>query len=403
MSKKVEQSSPSEIQRKNALESYEILDSNPEKEFDDLTQLAADICGAPVSKLNLIFGDRQWAKSVFGDSERESPRNETVCQYTILKRDILEVEDLSKDDRFKDFDYVTGKPNFRYYLGAPLITPDGISIGALCVLDTKPRELSNKQKEQLQILANEVMSRLELRKQNIRLRELNEYKVDLMKMLSHDMRSPLNGIMGLASLMKDVKSSGDAEEIEMLSIIEESSAQLNRMIDEIMSYTLMESDGFTLNKSDVDIKVIIEGMKRLYRPSAKSKNIDLSFEVNDLDEKVSLDQSKFEQIVGNLLSNAIKFTKSNGSISVTLTKKQTDDGNQLELNVSDDGIGMKQEVADQLFVNVGKRLNRNGTSGEKSTGIGLTIVKYFVDLHEGKISVESEKGKGTTFIVALPV
>lgn len=403
MSKKVEQSSPSEIQRKNALESYEILDSNPEKEFDDLTQLAADICGAPVSKLNLIFGDRQWAKSVFGDSERESPRNETVCQYTILKRDILEVEDLSKDDRFKDFDYVTGKPNFRYYLGAPLITPDGISIGALCVLDTKPRELSNKQKEQLQILANEVMSRLELRKQNIRLRELNEYKVDLMKMLSHDMRSPLNGIMGLASLMKDVKSSGDAEEIEMLSIIEESSAQLNRMIDEIMSYTLMESDGFTLNKSDVDIKVIIEGMKRLYRPSAKSKNIDLSFEVNDLDEKVSLDQSKFEQIVGNLLSNAIKFTKSNGSISVTLTKKQTDDGNQLELNVSDDGIGMKQEVADQLFVNVGKRLNRNGTSGEKSTGIGLTIVKYFVDLHEGKITVESEKGKGTTFIVALPV
>lgn len=403
MNKKVDVTSLAEIQRKKALGSYEIFDTNPEKEFDDLTRLASDICDTPIAKLNLILGHRQWAKSIFGDTDHNSPRNQTVCQYTILTKKILEIEDLSKDDRFSSFAYVTHKPKLRYYLGAPLITPDGIAIGALCVLDYKPRKLSNHKKEQLQILANEVMGRLELRKQNKQLKELNEYKVDLMKMLSHDMRSPLNGIMGMANLLKEEKSPDETEEIEMLSIIEESSVQLNHMIDEIMSYTLMESEGFTLNKSNTDAKAIIEGMKRLYRPAAKSKKIDLTFEVENLDEDVSIDKNKYEQILGNLLSNAIKFTKTNGTISVSLKKEQVPDGSQLELKVSDDGIGMAKDVADKLFENMSNRHSRNGTSGEKSTGIGLTIVKYFVDLHKGHIHVESEINSGTTFTVTIQV
>ncbi|MEX2455922.1 MAG: GAF domain-containing sensor histidine kinase [Balneolaceae bacterium] len=405
MDKNIDLKDPLEIERKKALESYDILDTHPEKEFDDLTRLAADVCNAPVSRLNLIENNRQWSKSIFGDkdAERETPRDQTVCQYTIIEKEILEVQDLSKDDRFKNFSYVKGKPFLRYYLGAPLLTPEGVAIGALCVLDYQPRKLSDRQKEQLQILVNEVMGRLELRKQNKKLKELNEYKVELMKMLSHDMRSPLNGIMGMASLLKEVKSKEDSEEIEMLSIIEESSVQLNHMIDEIMSYTLMESEGFILNKSPVDVNALVEGIRRLYLPAAKSKKIDLTFDIKNLKDEAFLDQSKFEQVLGNLLSNAIKFTKTNGTVAVSLTKKQTHKGNKLVLKVTDNGIGMDQEVSDKLFVGVNKRLNTYGTAGEKSTGIGLTIVNYFVDLHNGTVQVESEKDKGTTFTVTIPV
>ncbi|MEX0660825.1 MAG: GAF domain-containing sensor histidine kinase [Balneolaceae bacterium] len=405
MDKNIDLKNPLEIERKKALESYDILDTHPEKEFDDLTRLAADVCNAPVSRLNLIENNRQWSKSIFGDkdAERETPRDQTVCQYTIIEKEILEVHDLSKDDRFKNFSYVKGKPFLRYYLGAPLLTPEGVAIGTLCVLDYQPRKLSDRQKEQLQILVNEVMGRLELRKQNKKLKELNEYKVELMKMLSHDMRSPLNGIMGMASLLKEVKSKEDSEEIEMLSIIEESSVQLNHMIDEIMSYTLMESEGFILNKSPVDVNALVEGIRRLYLPAAKSKKIDLTFDIKNLKDEAFLDQSKFEQVLGNLLSNAIKFTKTNGTVAVSLTKKQTHKGNKLVLKVADNGIGMDQEVSDKLFVGVNKRLNTYGTAGEKSTGIGLTIVNYFVDLHNGTVQVESEKDKGTTFTVTIPV
>jgi len=403
MSKKVDVTNPAEIQRKQALESYDILDTKTEKEFDDLTRLAAEICETPISKLNLIADHRQWSKSIFGDSGVESPRNQTVCQYTILEQGTLEVQDLSKDDRFKNFSYVTEKPHLRYYLGAPLLTPEGVAIGALCVLDYKPRKSTDRQKEQLQVLANEVMGRLELRKQNKQLKELNEYKVELMKMLSHDMRSPLNGIMGMASLLKEVKAQGDTEEVEMLGIIEESSVQLNHMIDEIMSYTLMESEGFTLNKSDVDVKSVVESMKRLYRPAAKHKKIDLTFDITNINGAVSLDQSKFEQVIGNLLSNAIKFTKTNGAVAVSLTQKETSEGEKLELKVADDGIGMDQDVADRLFSQMNKRLSTNGTSGEKSTGIGLNIVKYFVDLHSGTIHVESKENRGTTFTITMPI
>lgn len=403
MSKKIDVVNLAEIQRKQALKSYGILDTKPEKEFDDLTRLAGDICETPISKLNFIVDQRQWSKSICGETGTESPRNQTICQYTILNEETLEINDLSKDDRFKNFSDVAKKPHLKYYLGVPLLTPEGIAIGTLCVLDLKPRSLSDKQKEQLQILAKEVMARLEFRKQNKQLKELNEYKVELMKMLSHDMRSPLNGIMGMAGLLKEVKSKEDAEEIKMLSIIEECSVQLNHMIDEIMSYTLMESEGFTLDKSDVDIESVVEALKQLYLPAAKSKKIDLTFDVSNLNGDVSLDQSKFEQIVGNLLSNAIKFTKFNGTVSVSITQKKTSEGDTLELKVGDDGIGMDQDAADRLISQMDKRFSTSGTAGEKSTGVGLTIVHYFVDLHNGTVQVESEKDEGTTFTVVIPI
>lgn len=393
-----------ELKRLEALREYDILDSLPEKEFDALTKLAAEICGTPVSMINLIDEHRQWSKSIVGMDEnaREVPRSSSVCQYAVLDHEQLEIPDMSKDDRFSQAPYVVDDPKLRYYLGSPLITPDGYATGSLCVIDYKKRDLTAKQKSQLKIIADEVMARLELRKQNNQLKSLNEYKTKLMKMLSHDMRSPLNGIMGMASLMKEMAGDEATEESEMLDIIEQSSFQLNQMIDEIMSYTLIESDGFSINLSDVNLSRIAEGLKKLYLPAAKTKQIDLDFYTENITDEVQIDGDKFEQIFGNLLSNAIKFTKTGGKVTAVLKKVENSSKNYIELSVRDNGIGMSDEQVNSLFISKSNS-HKKGTDGEKSTGLGLSIIKYFVELHEGTIHVESEVGEGTVFTIKIPV
>lgn len=157
-----------ELNRLRALYQYDILDTSPEKEFDDLTELAASICDSPVSMINIIDQSRQWSKSMFGNGEesREMPREESVCTYTIQGDEVFEIEDLSEVNRFSGQPYVLNDPGFKYYLGAPIVDSEGFAVGALCVLDYERRELNEKQKKQLKILAGEVMARLELKKQS---------------------------------------------------------------------------------------------------------------------------------------------------------------------------------------------------------------------------------------------
>lgn len=388
-----------EKNRQKALEEYNITYNESKSELDNITELAAAICDTPVAKINLIDKDTQWTTSDFGSDTlvRSIPREKSVCQYTIRQKSVLEIPDLTQDSRFKDREFIKKDPKYRYYLGAPLLNPDGYAIGALCVLDYKERHLSDEKKRELQILAEQVMTSLELRKQNQRLTELNEQKNNLMKVLSHDLRSPLSGIIGMSDLLKELVANDNEDAMEMASLVNQSAKQLNQLIDDILNYTIIESEGFSLNRTDTDVASIVENMKRLYMPSAKFKNIDLSFEA-DVDRKVPLDPQKFEQIFGNLLSNAIKFTTDSGNITSHVF---TDDDN-LILKVSDTGVGMKEEKVKNLFSNNNSQ-GQQGTSGEKSTGLGLSIIKHFTDLHNGSIDVESTKGKGTTFSIHFPL
>lgn len=395
--------SEKERERVESLKAYDVLDTGQEKEFDDLTRLAAEFCDTPTAMVNLIDDDRQWTKSAHGVDEKtalEIPRKESVCQYTIHKPDYFEVEDLSSDPRFSGMPYVKGDPNYRYYLGVPLKDKKGNGIGALCILDTKPRSMGEKQVRQLTILAGEVMAQLELRRKNDELTKLNEHMVTLMQMLSHDMRSPINGIVGMSSLLADEIKEEDHH--EMVSIIEHSAIQLNQMVDEIMSYSLIETSGFQLVKEATNLKSSVEKLEKLYKPYSKAKGIDLTVK-NGMESIVLLDKNKFEQIFGNLISNALKFTREGGSVKAGLSLLQGEgEGYLLKLTVEDNGVGMEAEDASTLFEKSSK-LSRSGTSGEKSTGLGLSIIKYFVDLHRGNIEVKSSPGNGTLFTVTIPV
>ena len=164
-------SSSDENKRLTALNSYNVLDTLPEKEYDAITRLASYICQVPIALISLIDEDRQWFKSKVGVDAAETPRADAFCHYTILDDKILEVNDALESDLFKDNVLVTGAPNIRFYAGAPLIDPNGHRLGSLCVIDRVPRKLTDEQKDALRTLADEVMSHLLLKKQKQELEE----------------------------------------------------------------------------------------------------------------------------------------------------------------------------------------------------------------------------------------
>ena len=154
-----------EQERLKALRAYQILDTEPELEFEDITEIASQICGTPISLITFLDKDRQWLKSRKGADITETPREEAFCAHAILKpNELLIVHDAKNDERFKENPWVHKEPNVIFYAGAPLVSPTGFPLGTLCVIDHKPNSLSDEQKKALIALARQVVVLLELKK-----------------------------------------------------------------------------------------------------------------------------------------------------------------------------------------------------------------------------------------------
>ena len=181
-----------EAARLATLYSYELLDSSPEQQFDDITSLAAAICATPMALLSLVDRDRQWFKSVMGmGSIRETPRDVAFCAHTILNEAGLEVPDVSQDSRFRDNPMVLGSPHVGFYAAIPLRTSTGFSLGALCVLDHQPRHLTTEQRQSLKSLASLAAQLIEARKVELtqqRLLEMADEHPALIAYVGHDER-----------------------------------------------------------------------------------------------------------------------------------------------------------------------------------------------------------------------
>jgi GAF domain-containing protein len=187
-----------EEDRLAALRRYCILDTPPEPDFDDLVRLAAQVCQTPVALITLVDDRRQWFKAELGLGVRETPLVASICATAILQPGLFVVPDTTKDPRFAGNPLVQGEPHLRFYAGARLETPQGLPLGTLCVLDTKPRDLNEEQRFTLMTLARQVMGQLELRRAIVdrdealgASRQAEERQALLVRELHHRVRNTL--------------------------------------------------------------------------------------------------------------------------------------------------------------------------------------------------------------------
>jgi len=228
------------------------------------------------------------------------------------------------------------------------------------------------------------------------LHEANEFKKDVLGMVAHDLRNPISAILGFANIL--VESTNDDPDIsECAKIILESSQQMQNMVDDLLVSAINDATDFSVNPSPFDLVRLINQIIANFKEPSELKNQKIQFFYSDNSIRINADATKLREVIENLISNAIKYSEAGKEIKIYVEELEQ----KVAIKVTDEGPGMNDTDKEKVF---GKftRLSARPTAGESSTGLGLFIVKKLVELHGGRIWVESKMNEGSTFIVELP-
>ena len=382
--------------RLEALKALEVLDTETEKEFDEITALANFICDTEVALISLVDKTRMWFKSKNGVSICETPRDNSLCSHAILNPETpLLVKDTREDERFNKETIQLEDKVVVFYAGIPLVNKDGFALGTLCVMDSKPRELSEKQLESLNSLAKQVVILFELNKKNNdlqkiqrKLKKKNEALKDFARVISHDLKMPLANIITTTDLLKlllDKKL--DKESLQYFDYIKTSSFSMSGYISDVLDHYESESlihnkpEKFSLNEL---LKEIIELL---------SIKPDISFNFPENDPVLESNRSALKQIFFNLIGNSIKY---NDKEQIEITIDHSEDVNFYYFSITDNGMGIPENQIETIF-DLFTTAGMADRSGNKGNGIGLSTVKKIVENLGGSISVNSKEKVETTF------
>lgn len=419
---------PDEEQRLAALHSYDVLDTDAEQSFDELTELVATVLEVPIALVSLIDEKRQWFKSHHGLDATETPREISFCGHAILEDRMFVVEDSEVDDRFKDNPLVTGDPHLRFYAGMPLIAKDGHRIGTLCGIDRKPRELTESQLRILELVSRQVISQLELRKaaatkerlvqqQDILLRRLesaNQDVRDFVTVVAHDLRAPVLNASGFSEEL--LASTDDLERVidqvevnlssekktELKAILEndirESARYIRRSATEmearITAIMLMARHGERpLSLESLDLQALVA--QTCGDHHIQAKQIGGNFNIGLL-PTICADKISVQLVVENLVSNAVKYRDTERPFELQISADLEPDG--IFLHFRDNGRGIDKGDMSGVFV-MFRRVGQQNTEGD---GTGLAYSRAIVTRLGGRIWCESVFGEGSSFHLYLP-
>jgi len=389
-----------EADRIAALQSYAILDTAEENDFDELTLLASAICQVPISLISLVDEKRQWFKSRNGLKFEETPVEQSFCKHAIAAgNDILIVNDAREDERFAANPLVTGPTHITFYAGVPLVNEDGYSLGTLCVIDHFKRELTTSQVMALKVLGRQVMDKLEIRRKiaslEMRNKELLESNVLIQKfasMAAHDIKNPL-GTMLLASqvLKTRIDQFDDTGCEKLIDLNISSNKKLIVLVDEMLAYSQSPSLLIT-KKHQAELNELLEKIIALVRVPA---GFDIRLPAGSYHLRLSI--VAFEQIMINLLTNALRYNdKEEGLIQIRFSENEE----FYQFEVEDNGIGIAAEYHHRIF-NSNFTLKVTDRYNQLGTGIGLSTVQGLITALGGTIEVQSEVNKGTNIFFTL--
>ncbi len=402
---------------------YASANSETERDFDDLTFLASLICGTPMALIGLVGAARQWGKSRIGWIFPEIPRDIGFTAHAILQPDQpFVIRDARIDSRFAENPMVLGEPHIRFYAGQPLLTPDGYALGALCVFDPIPRDLSGPQREALGALARQVMLQFESRRVAaerglaeaeliaarqaadsacVAAEQASAAKGFFLANMSHELRTPLNAIIGYSEMLQEeARDDGHDESIADLEKIRIAGKHLLATINDVLDFSKAEAGKVRLHVETFEVKALLRDVIATVRPvvEANGNRFD-AVEADGLGAMRS-DATKLRQCLVNVLANAGKFTEQ-GMVRFTAWRETEGGADWLNFQVSDTGCGIAPEQIGRLFQPFAQAESSSGRR-PGGTGLGLAITRQFCRLLGGDIQVQSAAGAGSMFTIHLP-
>lgn len=396
--------------RLGELDSFDILDSPTEAEYDEITLLASTICKTPIALISLIDSDRQWFKSHHGLDARETPRNISFCGHAINQDELFEVSNALTDERFSDNPLTVGDPRVVFYAGQPLISEKGYKVGTLCVIDHAPRKLSEEQKKAMNVLAKHVIAQMELRRSNKKLKESlaqiesqKEELVESSKMktlgimaggVAHEINNPLSIISLYSGQMKKSLEQNTFVKDKLIYSCDKIDETVMRITDIVKALLNISRDSSKDFAAEFKLHKAIEDTLMLCSEKAKDTQIEIKVESDYLDRSVFFNSGELTQVMMNLISNSIDAVEEQDEKWIKILV--SDEREFMKVSCIDSGKGIYKDNIENL-------MDPFFTTKDpgKGTGLGLSISKKIMNLRNGNL-VYDKNFPNTKFDILIP-
>jgi signal transduction histidine kinase len=395
-----------QLKRLAVLEATALLDTPAEEAFDQFTRLASTILQTPVALVSLVDQDRQFFKSSVGlpepwASSRQTPLSHSFCKHVVSTSEPLSVSDARSHPLLQN-NLAILELGVIAYLGIPLTTSQGFTLGSFFVIDGKPREWTLREMEILRDLATLIIEKIELcllakqmHADYLNLRNLELYREEMVHMLIHDMRNPLTAFLGGLELMQRVGGMTDRQK-HFVDMSHEGGKMLLQMVNSILDASKTETRLIALKLVDLDPAQVVEDACEQMAPLAEKGCVQLTWNTT-CKKPHKVDAGKLHRVLVNLIGNAIQHTPMGGAIAV---RTQADEGDSVRFSVTDSGQGIPSDAFEQIFKKFGQVKTHRVTG--PFTGLGLPFSRMVVEAHGGRIWVESELSRGTSFHFTIP-
>ncbi|WIM98386.1 HAMP domain-containing sensor histidine kinase [Actinoplanes oblitus] len=382
-----------------ALRSYRVLDEPRPAVLDDLTRLAATMFDTPMAAISLIDRDRQWFAGRVGLADAQTPLDVSFCAQVIPARRPLIVPDATAHPLFSGYRNVLDAPSIRFYAGAPVIDEDGHVLGAMCVIDDVPRQVSDRQVEALSTFAGQAATQLAAIRNRMRLADLGDHLAraaqredDLVATITHELRTPVTSIQGYLELLSENEEL--AAYRKLIEPIQRNGQRLVTMVDHILSGTRPADAPLPAPVGPVDLNTVVAaaltGCRALVAQRAAPVDVRPGPPI-----VVRADLARLAHAIEQVVRNALLFTPADRPVTVRVTAEP-----RPTVEITDHGVGIPDDELAYVF----DRFYRGRHAREQAipgVGLGLTIARAAIAAHLGELTLTSGPA-GTTARVTLP-
>jgi len=383
-----------DITRRVAIAEYRLDGAHPEPDLESLAELAATICHVSTAVINIIDDRYQHQIAAVGFQAAICAREDSMCAVVFQNKEQVVVADARVDQRFSDNPFVTGElASVRFYASSPLVTPDGIPIGTLCVFDEETGDLDAEKSRAIDLLAHQVVEVLELRKTTRELSQSNDQLAHFAGQIGHDLRNPLMAVSGFLELATDSPEMANAPfAATVIARAESAASRMAIMITDLLTFA--QAGGSHPRREQIDLQFLVNSVVEDLHSAIEETGANV---VVDAPVRLLGDPTLLRALLQNLVANAIKFSAAAGETPLVEIRAQEISAGW-RLTVDDNGPGIVPEQRERVF----DLMDRGTAHGVSGLGIGLSTCRRIVQAHGGRIGVEDSALGGASVWVVLP-